>query len=119
MTPHWNAAYETYKALFKGCRFPLTFVDLDKFDQNIAYVAGTQQETGKTIRVASKSIRSLELIQRVFEKGGGAYRGVLAFTMEEASFLIDNGLDDIIVAYPSVQVGDLDIFTKKRSRVLL
>ncbi|MBA3010131.1 MAG: alanine racemase [Proteobacteria bacterium] len=113
MTPHWNAAYETYKPLFKGYRFPLAFVDLDKFDHNIAYVAKTQQDTGKTIRVASKSIRSLELIRRVFEKGGGAYRGVLAFTMEEASFLIDNGLDDIIVAYPSVQAGDLDIFTQK------
>jgi D-serine deaminase-like pyridoxal phosphate-dependent protein len=106
-------AYGIYKDLFKGHRFPLAFVDLDKFDRNIAYVAGTQADTGKTIRVASKSIRCLALLQRVFKKGGGVFQGVLAFTMEEAGFLIDNGLDDIIVAYPSIQPSDVDIFVEK------
>ncbi len=113
MNPDWNNAYENYKDLFKGHRFPLAFVDLDKFDRNIAYVAETQADTGKSIRVASKSIRCLELLKRVFEKGGDVFQGVLAFTMEEASFLIDNGLDDIIVAYPSTQQSDLDIFVEK------
>jgi len=109
----WNKAYERYKKLFAGHRFPLAFVDLDKFDRNIAYVAGTQAHTGKRIRVASKSIRCLDLIQRVFEKGRGAFQGILAFTMEEASFLSDFELDDIIVAYPSVQPSDLAIFVQK------
>ncbi len=116
MNPDWNNAYENYKDLFKGHRFPLAFVDLDKFDRNIAYVAGTQADTGKSIRVASKSLRCLELLKRVFEKGGDVFQGVLAFTMEEASFLIDNGLDDIIVAYPSIQQSDLDIFVEKTRR---
>jgi len=114
--PDGENAYEIYKDLFKGHRFPLAFVDLDKFDRNIAYVAGTQADTGKTIRVASKSIRCLELLQRVFKKGGGVFQGILAFTMEEAGFLIDNGLDDIIVAYPSTQPSDLDIFVEKTRR---
>jgi D-serine deaminase-like pyridoxal phosphate-dependent protein len=109
----WNQMYGQYKELFKGKRFPLAFVDLDRFDRNVAYVAATQRTTGKTIRVASKSIRSLGLIKRVFEKGGASYRGILAFTMEEAAFLIDNDLDDIIVAYPSVQSSDLKLFAKK------
>ncbi|MCP4717888.1 MAG: amino acid deaminase/aldolase [Desulfobacteraceae bacterium] len=113
MNPDWNNAYESYKDLFKGHRFPLAFVDLDKFDRNIAYVAKTQADTGKTIRVASKSLRCLELLKRVFKKGGGVFQGVLAFTMEEASFLIDNGLDNIIVAYPSTQQSDLEIFVEK------
>ena len=111
--PDGENAYEIYKDLFKGHRFPLAFVDLDKFDRNIAYVAGTQADTGKTIRVASKSIRCLDLLQRVFKKGGGVFQGILAFTMEEAGFLIDNGLDDIIVAYPSTQISDVDIFVEK------
>jgi D-serine deaminase-like pyridoxal phosphate-dependent protein len=109
----WNQMYGQYKKLFKGKRFPLAFVDLDRFDRNVAYVAETQRTTGKTIRVASKSIRSLALIKRIFEKGGSSYRGILAFTMEEAAFLIDNNLDDIIVAYPSVQSSDLELFAKK------
>ncbi|HCY87833.1 MAG TPA: amino acid aldolase [Desulfobacteraceae bacterium] len=109
----WHNRYGIYKEIFRSARFPLAFVDLDRFDRNVAYVASTQAATGKTIRVASKSIRCLELLKRVFDIGGPAYRGVLAFTVEEAAFLIDNGLDDIIVAYPSVQPGDLDLFVEK------
>ncbi len=71
----WNQIYGQYKALFCDKRFPLAFVDLDRFDRNVAYVAATQKNTHKTIRVASKSIRSLDLIKRVFEKGGPAFPG--------------------------------------------
>lgn len=128
--------YDRYKTVFRGCRFPLAFVDLDRFDRNIAYVARTQkrrnktirvaskgwagrrshtgrQRRNKTIRVASKSIRSAGLLKRIFQKGGNGFRGILAFTMEEAGYLIDQGFDDIIVAYPSVQPSDLELFTQK------
>lgn len=108
-----NAVYERYKAIFKGQRFPLAFVDLDHFDQNVATVAETQRRSGKTIRIASKSIRCIELIQRVFENGGKTYKGILAFTMEEAGFLSDNGFDDIVVAYPSIQESDLSLLVEK------
>ena len=107
-----EALYDRYKALFKDERFPLAFVDLDCFDRNVAYVARTQEKTGKTIRVASKSIRSPDLIKRVFDQGKDAYKGILAFTMEEAGFLSDNGFDDIVVAYPSVQKSDLALFVE-------
>ncbi|MDD9302414.1 MAG: alanine racemase [Desulfobacter sp.] len=109
----WTRCYGRYRKIFSGQRFPLAFVDLDQFDRNVAYVAATQKNTGKTIRVASKSIRSLDLIKRVFEKGGPAYQGILSFTMEEAGFLFDNGLDDIIVAYPTAQPSDLALFAQK------
>ena len=108
-----DTLYDGYKALFKEERFPLAFVDLDCFDRNVAYVAKTQEKTGKTIRIASKSVRSPDLIRRVFEKGQDAYKGILAFTMEEAGFLFDKGFDDIVVAYPSVQKTDLALFVEK------
>lgn len=94
-----------------GRRLPAALVDLNAFDSNIAYVAKTQSK-GKTIRVASKSIRCLNLLKRVFELGGPTYQGVLAFTVEEADLLNKNGIDDIIVAYPSVQTSDMDILVK-------
>jgi len=109
----WNQEYIKYRTLLKGQRLPLAFVDLDRFDDNVAYVAATQKNSNKTIRVASKSIRCVDLIRRVFRKGGDAYQGVLAFTVEEAAFLIENGFDDIIVAYPSVQASDLEILVSK------
>ncbi len=105
--------YIQVKKCIEGLRLPLAFVDLEAFDHNIAYVAATQKRTGKTIRVASKSIRCLDLIRRVFEKGGSVFQGILAFTMEEARFLIQNGFDDIIVAYPTLGPGDIMMFIEK------
>ena len=112
----WNSAYTTYRELFTGFRFPLAFVDLDRFDRNVAYVAATQKQTGKTIRIASKSIRCVDLLKRVFDKGGPVFKGILSFTMEEAAFLIDQGFNDIIVAYPSVQASDLALFAQKTAK---
>ena len=117
-----NADYFRYKKVFENERFPLAFVDLDKFDANIDYVASTQQATGKTIRVGTKSIRCTELIRRVFAKGKSAYKGILGFTMEEAAFLAAHGFNDIIVAYPTVQKSDIDLFvklTKRKKKVTL
>lgn len=107
-----NEDYARYRDIFKNERMPLAFVDLEKFDANIEYVASTQRGTGKTIRVGTKSIRCAELTRRVFQKGGKAYGGILGFTMEEAAFLAGKGFDDIIVAYPSVQRSDLDLLVK-------
>lgn len=108
--------YGLYRRALRGRRLPLAFVDLDRFDANIAYVAATQAESGKTIRVASKSIRCLDLIRRVFEVGGTVFRGILAFTVEEGAWLAENGFDDIIVAYPSVQSSDMDLMARITAR---
>lgn len=101
--------YDAYRRVITGHRLPLAFVDLDRFDANVTYVAETQRQSGKTIRVASKSIRCLDLIRRVFQKGGHAFKGILAFTVEEGAFLAENGFDDIIVAYPTIQSSDLNL----------
>lgn len=108
MATDLNTEYRTYRTAVKGLRLPLAFVDLDRFDANIAYVAASQQDTGKTIRVASKSVRSIALLQHIFEIGGPAFQGILAFTMEEAAYLFENGFKDLIVAYPTVQPSDLE-----------
>lgn len=110
--PHTHAlAYDRIRQALRGRRLPAAMVDLGAFDHNIVYVANTQTK-GKTIRVASKSIRCVELIKHVFKLGGPAFRGVLAFTVEEADMLLQSGIGDIIVAYPSVQPSDLDILVK-------
>jgi D-serine deaminase-like pyridoxal phosphate-dependent protein len=112
MTPADQTEYVRYREIFKGIRLPLAFVDLDRFDRNIAYVASTQKGTGKTIRVHSKSLRCAALIKRIFEKGGDAYRGVMTFAVEETAYLAEQGLDDFIIAYPTVQPRDLDLMVQ-------
>jgi D-serine deaminase-like pyridoxal phosphate-dependent protein len=105
-------AYERYRNLFRRERLPLAFVDLEAFDRNIEFVASTQRTTDKTIRLHSKSLRCVSLIRRILERGGPVFRGVMTYTMEDASFLAAHGLDDFIVSYPTVQPSDLELFTE-------
>ena len=112
MPDEYDRDYRNYRQILNGQRLPLAFVDLDRFDANVAYVAATQKNHATTIRVATKSIRCVELIRRVFEVGGHAYRGIMAFTVEEGALLAESGFDDIIVAYPSVQPSDMDLLTR-------
>ncbi len=112
MAHNHQTEYERYRTICKGARLPLAFVDLDRFDRNIAYVASTQKRTRKTIRVHSKSLRCVALLRRIFERGGDAFRGVMTFTMEETAFLADRGFDDFIVSYPTVQPTDLALFAR-------
>jgi D-serine deaminase-like pyridoxal phosphate-dependent protein len=55
---------------------------------------------GKPIRLATKSLRCRDLIERVLAMDG--FRGILAFTLPEALWLAASGTcDDILVAYPT------------------
>ncbi|MBS4754298.1 amino acid deaminase/aldolase [Nocardioides sp. zg-ZUI104] len=83
---------------------PLLVVDLDAFDANAADLVA--RAGGVPIRVASKSLRVPALIRRALETEG--FAGVLAYTLAEALWLVDNEVsDDVLVAYPSVDAGAL------------
>src|SRR5215216_5553002 len=77
---------------------PCAIVDVPAFDRNSAALAG--RAAGKPIRVATKSVRCRELIRRVLDRPG--WRGVLAYTLNEAIWLVGSGLtDDAVVGYPT------------------
>lgn len=116
MSAERNSEYQRYRDILRNRRLPLAFVDLDKFDRNVAYVASTQEQTGKTIRVHSKSVRCLELLKRIFEIGGPLYRGTMTISVEETAYLAENGLDDFIVAYPTVQPSDMELLADITSK---
>ena len=59
-------SYSYYKEAFAGLVMPFGFVDLDLFDENVRAIAGRASQ-GKTIRVASKSVRSVPLLERIFK----------------------------------------------------
>ncbi len=107
-----NERYEAWRAVFRGHRFPLAFVDLDAFDANIAYVARKVEGSGKTVRIGTKSIRCEPLMVRIFQLGGPCFRGFLTFTAEETAWLAQKGHDDFILAYPTVQPSDLRILAE-------
>lgn len=77
---------------------PFACVDLDAFDANLAELR--RRAAPKPIRLASKSVRCRALQRRALEADG--IRGTLALTLPEALWLADDGFDDLLVAYPTV-----------------
>lgn len=104
-----NNRYEILRAIFNNQRFPLAFVDLDSFDANVDTAARISQAAGKRLRIGTKSMRCLPLMERVLAHASACFHGFLTFTAEETFFLADAGHDDFILAYPTVQHSDLEI----------
>lgn len=99
----WEAAVRA----LAGERLPAAIVDLDALDRNIGAARDLLDGRGKTLRVASKSVRHVGLLRRILTGGGGRFRGLLCFALAEAAFLADEGFDDLLVAYPSVDAEGL------------
>lgn len=76
---------------------PLAIVDLDAFDANADDLV--RRAAGKPIRVASKSVRSRALLERVLARPG--FAGIMSFTLAESLWLARSGFDDVLLAYPS------------------
>ena len=93
-------SWDAFARALRGERLPSAIVDLDALDRNVARIARAIEGSGKTLRVASKSVRHVGLLRRIME--GGGFEGLMCFTLEEACFLYDEGFDDLLVAYPSV-----------------
>jgi len=83
---------------------PFAFVDLDLFDENIKHIVSRAKE--KKVRVASKSVRSVALLKKIFAKDP-IFQGIMCFTVPEAIYLSQLGFDDLLVAYPCCQEHQL------------
>lgn len=93
-------SYSRYKSLLANERLPSAFVDLEALEANARLMLAS---AGKMpIRVASKSIRSVAVLKHIFSLSQ-QFQGILCFSAEEAVFLADEGFDDLVVAYPTVQ----------------
>lgn len=93
-------------------------VDLESFDANARDLLARAQ--GTPIRVASKSLRVRALIERALTQPG--FAGVMGFSLAEALWLVEHGVEDVLVGYPSVDrsaLGRLVTDARARERVTL
>lgn len=77
---------------------PFAVVDLNAYDANAGDLL--RRAGGRPIRLASKSIRCRALLERTLASDAG-FQGTLAFTLPEALWLAEQGLRDLVVAYPT------------------
>ena len=97
-------AYERFETIFSDIQPPFAFVDLDAVWANAADML--RRSRGKPIRIASKSIRSRPVLERLLDLDPG-FQGLLGFTLPEAIWLWDHGFRDLVVAYPTTDRGCL------------
>lgn len=89
--------YEYFKEALQNVAKPCAFIHLQGLEKNIAVIA--EQAAGKNIRIASKSVRSVPVLQKILSTSD-VFQGIMCFTAEEALFLHEHGFDDLLVAYP-------------------
>ncbi|WP_409483785.1 alanine racemase [Arsenicicoccus dermatophilus] len=85
------------RRLLAGRDAPFAVVDLDAWDVNAAALLG--RAAPLPVRVASKSVRCRALLERALGQG---FTGVLGYSLDEALWLVDHGVADVLVAYPPV-----------------
>jgi D-serine deaminase-like pyridoxal phosphate-dependent protein len=92
------------EAATKAYDVPLAVVEMDAWDANAADLV--RRAGGVPVRVASKSVRSRDLLRDALKRDG--YSGVLALTLPEALWLVVTDVsDDVLVGYPTADRGAL------------
>lgn len=88
-------------------RLPAAVVDLDAVDRNLTLLLDPVRRSGKTLRVATKSVRCVELLRYLAHHGGAAVQGWMTYDAAETEFLAARGFDDLLLAYPTAQRDDV------------
>ncbi len=104
MSSSLDQSHARYEAIFAEVEAPFAFVDLDALGANAA--AMLERAAGKPIRVASKSLRSRALLERVL-RSDERFQGVMTFTLPETLWLAEHGFEDLLLAYPTADEGAL------------
>ena len=100
--------YDHFRAALSQERLPAALVHLEALEANLEWILAPVRASGKTLRIASKSLRVPSLRRSLMERSRGLAQGVMCFTVAEAAFLAEQGFDDLLVAYPTVQDSDLN-----------
>ncbi|MFN8260018.1 MAG: amino acid deaminase/aldolase [Chitinophagales bacterium] len=112
--------YPYYNQLFKNLQLPLAYCDIDLLNENCRDIA-LRCDGHKTIRVASKSVRCVAVLQHILHSNP-VYKGLMCYTGREALFLSEQGFDDLLLGYPIVnreEIRDVCLATKNGKKIIL
>lgn len=104
-----KTSYNELKNIFKNFTHPLLFVDEQALNSNMEWVLS--QAGQKKIRIATKSVRSVEVLKKILAKSD-RFQGLMTFTLEESLWLSQLGFNDILIGYPTVDVASLEKLAK-------
>ena len=108
IAPDERARWDRYRRLLHGETLPAALIDLDALDRNIDVLLAPVRGHGKTLRLASKSVRCVALMRHIVSRGAGVVHGLMTYTAAETLHLARHGFDDLLLAYPTVRTRDLE-----------
>src|SRR5882757_2781523 len=97
--------YRRAARAISGQALPAAVLDLDALEANAR--AMLQRAGHLPVRLCSKSIRCVEVLRRI-QALSPRFKGLLCYSGREAAWLAAQGFDDLVVAYPTVDIADLD-----------
>jgi D-serine deaminase-like pyridoxal phosphate-dependent protein len=98
-------SHERYERVFAEVEAPFAFVDLEAMGANAD--AMLERAGGKSVRVASKSVRCRALLRAILDRDQ-RFQGLMTFTLPETLWLAEQGFEDLLLAYPTADVGALE-----------
>jgi D-serine deaminase-like pyridoxal phosphate-dependent protein len=98
-------SHERYEQVFAEVEAPFAFVDLGAMWANAE--AMLERAGSKPVRVASKSIRCRPLLEAILGRDE-RFRGLMTYTLPETLWLAEQGFEDLLLAYPTADVGALE-----------
>lgn len=99
---------ERLDAATAGLDAPLAALDRETLLANAADLV--RRAAGTPIRVASKSVRSRTVLEEVLGSGltaAGGFRGIMAYSLREAVWLVRCGARDVLLGYPTLDTSAL------------
>src|SRR6266566_5201645 len=96
--------YAYYQGIFRGRPMPFAYLDLDLLDQNVRQVVA--RAVGKQVRLASKSLRSVAVLRRIFASNA-CFQGIMSYSAPEAVYLASQGFTDLLIGYPAWNEQDI------------
>ena len=99
-----SQSHERYERIFAEVEAPFAFVDLDAMWSNAEEMLG--RAGGKTVRVASKSLRCRALLEAILDRDE-RFAGLMTFTLPETLWLAEQGFENLLLAYPTADAGAL------------
>ncbi|MAZ47021.1 MAG: amino acid aldolase [Halobacteriovoraceae bacterium] len=90
--------YKDFKAIFNGHTPPYSFLFLDELDKNIDL--SLKRAGDKQIRVATKSVRSKDVLKYLAQKLGNRFNGFMCFHLDEVLWLSEHFKTSFLMGYP-------------------
>lgn len=102
------AAVHAVETATAGLDAPIAALHLPSLRANLADLR--RRAGGTRIRIASKSVRARGVLEEVLGpglRGDESVRGIMAYSLAEALWLVYSGADDVLMGYPTVDRGAL------------